>query len=63
MSDAISKMIDSEDESEIPISISEMNNLSNNLRHGVMSKLNKIGVNGLQKKSDNALNKLPPILE
>jgi hypothetical protein len=40
-------MIDAEDESEIVIGISEMNNLSNNLRHGVMSKLNKIGVSGL----------------
>jgi hypothetical protein len=55
-------MIDAEDDSEIPIGISEMNNLSNNLRHGVMSKLNKIGVNGLQKKSDNALNKFSPAL-
>ena len=56
-SDAISRLIDDEDEQSVLFGISEQNNVSNNLRFGVASKLERIGYAMRMKKSDNALNK------
>jgi hypothetical protein len=55
ISDVVSKMIDDDYESSFQVGISEQNNLSNNLRHGVMSKLNRIVLNKNSKFSENAL--------
>jgi len=40
ISDAISKLIDDEDEVSVDLSHSQINNVSNNMRHGIMSKIN-----------------------
>jgi hypothetical protein len=53
MSDAISKLIDDEDDPSVFLGVSEQNNLSNVLRHGVMSKLGMIGLqSNIAKRSD-----------
>ena len=40
ISDAISRLIDEEDEVSVDLSQSQVNNVSNNMRHGIMSKIN-----------------------
>lgn len=40
ISDAISRLIDDEDEVSVDLSQSQINNVSNNMRHGIMSKIN-----------------------
>ena len=55
MSEAISKMIDEDDDSEY-YGISERNNVSDNKQKGLMSRLRMIGLgrgDPLQKSSDN----------